>query len=258
MIARNMKSLTIAISFAFIISAFVFSPLVDAQTNTENVLVSLNGPSVVGTLRVSTYSATIIDAENRAWDYKVFITSKSNMTGASPLEASPINGTVTPGNNTFSFEITAPQAKGELNIHINCTSGSYYYTKIHKIFVVTPISLSVEVNNPTNVEIKNATVQFFVDGNEIDKQVLLSIGAGQSTKVSSEWISKDKTPGWHTSKILIDMNGDGTIDTNMGDMIVNDRFYIEGSADWMFALTILVGLTALIIGFGYLSKRKLK
>jgi hypothetical protein len=221
-------------------------------------MISLNGPSVVGTLRVGTYSASLVDAENRVWDYKVFITSSSNTSGASPLADSPINGTVTPENNTFSFDITAPQAKGELNIHINCTSGSYYYNKVHKIYVVTPISFSVDVNNPTNVEIKNATVQFFVDDVEFDKQVILSLGAGQSTQVSSEWISKDKTPGWHTSKILIDLNGDGMIDTNVGDKIIDDRFYIEGSTNWIFALTVLVGLTALIIGFGYISKRKIK
>lgn len=108
------------------------------------------------------------------------------------------------------------------------------------------------------MEIKNATVQFYINDLEIEKKTIQSIGAGQTITVTSEWISNDKKPGWYTSKIMIDMNGDGKIDTNTGDIIVEDRFYIEGNRNWFFALIVLVGIIALIIGFGYLSKRKIK
>jgi hypothetical protein len=232
-------------------------PTVNAQSNTTDVRIHLNGPSVLGTLRTGTYSVTFVDPNYQTWTYKAYITA-ANTTGASPLINSPINGTLTSENNTFTFDVTAQQDSGELDIHINCTSGSLYYEKVQTIPVVYPIALNVEINNPSNVEINNATIQFYVDGSEIDKQIIQTIGPRQNTKVSSEWISNDKEPGWHDSKIVVDLNGDGIIDTQAGDMIVEDRFYIEGGKDWIFASTVLIGLIALIIGFVYISKRKMK
>ncbi|MBA3045550.1 MAG: hypothetical protein KKH41_06765 [Candidatus Thermoplasmatota archaeon] len=248
--------------FAFAIFALLLMPIiyssVNAQTNVTNVQMHVNGPSVLGTLRSGTYSATFVDPENRDWDYKVYITA-SNTTGASPLIDTPINGTLNSENNTFSFDITSQQAVGELNIHINCTRGSSYYEKVQKIYVVSPVSLSFEVNNPSNVDVKNATVQFFVDGQEIDSQIISLIGARQTTQVSSEWISKDKEPGWHDSRIVVDLNGDGTVDTSAGDQIIDGRFYVEGGSNWMISILILlIGGFVLIFGFAYISKHKIK
>jgi len=232
-------------------------PVTSAQTSATDVQIQLYGPSALGSLRTSTYSATFIDPNNRDWNYKVYITA-ANTTGASPLFASPINGTISKDNNTFSFDVTAQKDTGELEIHINCTSGSLVYEKIQKVYVVSPIKLAANIKNPSNVEIHNATVQFFVDGTEIDKQVIQTIGAGQNTSVESEWISYDKEPGWHDSRIVVDLNSDGVIDTQAGDLIINDKFYIEGGNDWVFAITVFIGLIALIVGIGFISKRKMK
>jgi hypothetical protein len=224
-------------------------PAANAQSNTTDVRLHLTGPSVLGTLRTGAYSVTFIDPDSRIWTYKAYITA-ANTTGASPLINTPINGTLTTENNSFTFDVTAQQDPGELDIHINCTSGSVYYEKVQSIPVVYPIAFNVDINN--------ATVQFYVDGSEIDKQVIQTIGARQKTKVSSEWITNDQKPGWHDSRIVVDLNGDGVIDTQAGDMIIEDRFYIEGGRDWIFASTVLIGLIALIIGFLYLSKRNIK
>ena len=232
-------------------------PGISAQTTPPDVRMQLYGPSVLGTLRTGTYSATFIDPNYRDWSYKIFITA-DNTTGASPLYASAINGTVTKDNNTVEFDVTSQMKTGQLEIHINCTSGSYVYEKIQTVYVVNPIILNANINNPSNTDIKNATIQFFVDGSEIDKQVLLTIGAKQNTTVETEWISNDKEPGWHDSRITVDINSDGVIDTQAGDIIIDDRFYIEGGSDWVFALTVFIGLIALILGIGYISKRKMK
>jgi hypothetical protein len=247
----------IALASGLMLLALIMSPLTEAQTNVPNIRVYLSGPSVIGTLRSGTYSATMVDPESRSWDYRVYITA-SNTTGASPLFTSPINGTFTPENQTITFDITAQQKAGELEIHINCTIGTLYYEKVQTIYVVPPITIEANVNNPTNVQIKNATVQFYVDGTKIDNQIIPTIGASQTTKVSTEWISKEQTPGWHDTRIVIDLNGDGIIDTHAGDMILDDRFYIQGETDWVFGITVLIGLLALILGMGYISKRKMK
>lgn len=235
----------------------IAGPCISAQTSVKDMTIQLSGPIAIGTLRTSTYTATMNDLSDRDWTYKIYITAE-NTTGASPLIASPINGTVTPENNTFTFDITGQNEAGELEIHINCTSGVYTYQKVQKIYVVQPISLKAEIANPSNVVINNATVQFFVDGIEIDTQIIPSIGANQNTSVESEWIEYDKEPGWHDSRITVDLNSDGVIDAQAGDMIIDREFYIEGGSNWVFILTLFIGLFALIIGIGYISKKKMK
>ncbi len=255
MIGKYLKPVLAILLLSILILQVV--PPVIAQTNATSVRVELKGPPVLGIQNQGEYSATIYDPDNRAWEYTIWITA-SNDTGASPLEELPLNGTLNAGNESFLFNITAMQKPGELEIHVNCTSGNLYYEKIQPIIVVAPIVFNIEINNPTNVVVKNATVQFFVDGIEIDHQTIHTIPARQGTTVTSEWISADKEPGWHDSRILVDINGDGVIDKNVGDMVIEDQFYIEGGKDWVFALTVLIGLAALVIGFGLITKRKIR
>lgn len=255
MSGKHLKSILALMLLSALLLQLV--PTTIAQTNTNNIRVELHGPSVVGVLDRAEYSASITDPDNRAWDYSIWITA-ANDSGASPLKELPANGTMNQGNDTFLFNITAMQKAGELEIHVNCTSGTLYYEKVQPITVVTPIIFNVELKNPSNVIISNATVQFLVNDEEIDFQTIQSIPARQGTTVSSEWISADKEPGWHDSTILVDLNGDGVIDTDVGDMIVEDRFYIEGESDWVFGVTVLIGLAALVIGFGLITKRKIR
>ncbi|HAX95939.1 MAG TPA: hypothetical protein DCY35_05380 [Prolixibacteraceae bacterium] len=253
-----MKPTQIAIAFLLVtIICVSFSQTAIAQVDTSDIRTHLNGPSTLGTLRSGTYSVTFIDPESRTWSYEVYVTAK-NTTGAFPLKNSPANGTISPGNNTFTFDVTAQQDPGELEIHINYTAGVLNFEKIQKINVVYPISLRIKISNPSNVEINNATVQFFVDGIEIDKQVVAIIPANQAVDVESEWISFDKESGWHDSRIVVDINNDGIIDTHSGDIIVDDRFYIEGDDSWLFGVIVAIGVIILIFGFGYISRQKMK
>jgi hypothetical protein len=76
--------------------------------------------------------------------------------------------------------------------------------------------------------------------------------------VSGEWISDDKAPGWHETEVWVDLNSDGDIDTNTGDMIVIDRFYVEGRSTWLNWLIVIVGFVALTVGLMYISKQKIR
>lgn len=250
------KSISIGLAVLFMANLLIL-PAISAQTTPPDVRMQLFGPKDLGTLRTGTYSATFIDPNYRDWSYKVYI-SADNLTGASPVYASALNGTITRDNNTFEFDITAPMKAGLLEIHINCTSGIYVYEKTQIVNVVDPITVSAKISNPSNIVINNATVQFYVDGTEIDQQVIQAIGAKSNTSVETEWISSDKEPGWHDSRITVDLNSDGVIDTQAGDIIIDDRFYVEGGSDWVFAITVFIGLIALILGIGYISKRKMK
>ena len=256
MSSRNTIKTLAALLLLSVLIMQVIPPVI-AQTNATGVQVQLNGPPVIGTLRGGDYTGTIIDPEGRQWSYMVYVDGP-NITGASPLEPEALNGTLSPGNYSFSFNITGMQRAGVIDIHVNCTSGNLYYEKVQPIIVVTPITINAEIKNPSNVVVNNVTVQFLVDGVEIEKQVISSIPAMQTKTIFSEWIETDKEPGWHDSTILVDLNGDGVIDIEAGDMIVEDRFFIEGGNDWIFALTVLVGLTLLVVGFGLISRRKIR
>ena len=259
MIAMSSKNVMKTFVAILLLSMLIMQtiPPVLAQTNATGVLVQLNGPQVIGSLRGGEYTGVIIDPENREWDYKVYVDG-ANITGATPLEPLAVNGTLSPGNYSFSFNITGMQRAGILDIHVNCTSGTLDYEKVQPIIVEAPIIISAEIKNPSNVIVNNVTAQFLIDGTEFDHQIINSIPAMQTTTITSEWIATDKEPGWHDSTILVDLNGDGIIDLEAGDMIVEDRFYIEGGSDWVFALTVLVGLTILIVGFGLITRRKIR
>ena len=77
-----------------LVALFLFQiavPITSAEITAKDVRVHISGPSVLGTENSGHYSATIVDPQNRNWNYQVFIT-EDNTTGASPLEGSPATG----------------------------------------------------------------------------------------------------------------------------------------------------------------------
>ena len=171
-----------------------------------------------------------------------------------------MTGYITRGNWTFQFNLTSQSIPGDLTIHIICTSttGSFWYLKKETITVVEPVIISATIQNPTNTDVKNATVHFLVDGVEIDSQEISSINSRQSIDVNGEWISADKEPGWHDSEVRVDLSSDGLIDKAAGDIVITDRFYIEGESNWLTWLAVAFGMLALVAGLTFISKRKVK
>ena len=258
MAQRSLCMLTLV--FAMFIACILPMALnASAEGNVKDVRLHITGSDVLSTNKVSYYTATLVDPQEREWEYEMWV-SADNETGASPTADSPATGNITRGNWTFQFNLTSQSIPGDLTIHINCTSttGSFWYMKEETITVVEPVIISATIQNPTNTDVKNATVYFFVDGVEIGSQTIGSINSHQSMDVNGEWISADKEPGWHDSEVMVDLNGDGIIDKSTGDMIITNRFYIEGESSWLTWLVVAFGLLALVAGLTFISKRKVR
>jgi hypothetical protein len=249
------KTLTIMLVGLFIMQALAAFP---AQELATDVRIHLSGPAVLGVEKSGHYYATLVDPQNREWVYKVFVTAE-NTTGASPLEASPVTGNLTAENKTFEFDLTSQAKSGDLVIHVNCTSveDSSWFESTDRIDVVTPVVIKTMITNPTDTQINNATVNIYVDGVKIDDQTL-SLAPNQGQEVSADWIVVEKTPGWHDFKFEVDLNSDGVIDVTAGDTVMADKFYVEGGGTIFLWLIIFAGLLALVAGFYFISKRKLR
>jgi hypothetical protein len=253
----KVKVLMIVLLLTLSLAPFLQSTM--AEGTVKDVKLHLSGLEVLGTGKSDQYSATLVDPQNRNWGYEVFVTAE-NITGAMPLEETPATGNLTALNRSFKFDITTPMVSGELTININISSesGEQWYLKKQTIEVVAPVTIMATVDNPSDMDVRNATVRFYVDGEKIDTQTIGAIPAGQFTEVRAEWITAYKPPGWHDSKIEVDLNGDGIIDQSMGDTVISDKFFVEGGENWIVWITILVGLVALLLGVRYISKRKIK
>ncbi len=253
----KIKVLLIALMLGFCATQLAYPTLADG--NVTDIKLHLTGAEVLGTQKHGLYSGTLVDPLNRQWKYEVYVTAE-NVTGALPLEAAPTTGNLTATNKTFAFDVTAPVIPGELTIHVNISSadGNLWYEKTEIIDVVSPVIISTTIINESNIDVKNATVKFYIDDEEIDSQTIGAIPGGQSIDVSAEWITAEKSPGWHSSRIEVDINADGVIDQTLGDRVITDTFYVEGGTSWVLWLIILLGLVVLLLGIRSISKRKLK
>ena len=143
---------------------------------------------------------------------------------------------------------------------MNCSSktGGFVYIKTETIEVVSPVIIHATMQNPTDFEMYNCTVRFFVDNEIIDQQTIKVIPPGKFQDVTAEWISADKAPGSHSTRIEIDLNGDGVIDTSSGDKVITGKFFVEGGTSTFVLAMIGIGLLALVAGIYLISKRKMK
>ncbi len=248
------KYIPIVIALAFISMAFIGS-MVSAEGNADDVLLHVSGPDVLAHNSQGHYDITLIDPQDRNWAYSVHIDAR-NITGASPLEIEPITGNLTAGNDTFSADITAMTNLGEMIMIVNVSSptGTLWQTREFDINVIEPVVISTKILNSGEVNIKNASVEFYVDDVLISTDTLSYLGAGESTTLTSNWVSEDIDDGWHTSTIIVDVNDDGIIDPIMGDIKVSEDFFVEGS-NVSATLFILIGISALLIGMILINKK---
>ncbi len=241
------KYVHLIVAFTFI-SMVLLGSVVSAEGNVDDIRIHVRGSDILAQDSTSNYEITLMDPQDRNWAYSVHIDA-DNITGASPLEIEPIAGNLTSGNDTFSANIGAMSNIGDMVMIINVTSpsGALWYVREFEIKVIEPIVISAEIFNSGDVDIRNATVEFYVDDDLISTDTLAYLPAGGSTKMSSQWVSEEIADGWHTSTVLVDVNDDGITDPGMGDIEINDKFYVEGS-NMSATLYIILGITALFFG----------
>jgi hypothetical protein len=251
------KALFITAILLFATLAIQFQQSVQAEGNIVDIKVHVSGEPVLGIGGMSTYTGTLVDTKNRNWNYTIYVASETgaNISGAEPSESAPATGNLTAVNKTFTFDVTAPLDPGDLIVYINISSltGDHWYRTTETITVVRPVTISATVDNPSDMRVNNATVRFYVNGDLIDTQNIDQIAPAESTDVSAEWIMEKVPPGWHDTRIEIDLDNDME-----PEWVIQDRFYVEGGGTLILYLTIFFGLIAMVAGIYYISKRKMR
>ena len=219
----------IILTLTLLLAISIFSG-VQAQSDSE-VRIYVFGPANVATNSVTSFDVNVVGgpgSDGGNYSLKVYLEG-TNLTGAKPTKSSPLTPKSETGN--FTINVTAPRSSQTITLVINATSQKdserMYSEYRHEIQVIEPIVISAKIENTGDVDLRNVVVKFYVDGDYIGDQSITYLGAKNSTTISYEWLATGVQPGRHEVIITVDMNGDGVIDEQDGDLVISKYFYKE-------------------------------
>lgn len=239
------------LALSIIIVSFLAISSVNAQQDSE-VRIYVFGPEIAATGSVSVFDVNVVGGPADAggnYSIEAYLEG-TNLTGAMPIRASPY--TVESNTGNFTVNVTAPRIPQTMSLVINATSileGSRAYSETkYEIRVVEPIVLSARIENTGSLGLENLAVKFYVDNEFVGNGTISSITAGNSTTVSYDWLVADIASGRHEIRITVDMNGDGIIKVNDGDIVTISYFYREYGAIHP-AIIAIVGVLMVFVIF---------
>jgi hypothetical protein len=233
-----------------------FASMTASADGNANLRLYIKGPDVAGVDASQSYEVVVVGADSGAWKYEYYLDG-DNLTGASPLKASPNTANVS--GTSFTATVTLPSVVGEVSLFVNISSASttpvLWQTIVKKIDVVKPISLQCQVKNPTQTTLNSIPYQVYVDGSIVDNSTLEVLAAGATVNVSSAWYVKEPSEGEHFVVYRFDVDGDGTYGSN-GDLAVSYSFYTKSpGTNYTLLLTSIAAVLTLAVG-AILIKRK--
>ncbi len=152
--------------------------------------------------------------------------------------------------------ITAPSTAGTYRLVVVFTytlddGDSQTETKEALLKVVEPITLSIDITNNSNVDLKELLLDFYVDGVKVnDDPVEATVAAGSTTTVTYDYAADSISTGSHTFKVMV--SDDSLIVNNITGLDENHTFYVgHSSYGWlnilMFVFLIIIVLMAVYI-----------
>ncbi len=219
------------------------APVATAQTAVTGVI---TGPSALAPGGNSTYHLNATGgpgaSTNGNFTIKYFLRAP-DLTGGLPQESSP--GSQTNATGTFKMNVTAPQAEETvvLVVIVNSTSAgiSETATLTYSITVVTPIVLTATFTNSGHAAALNVTVKFYVDGTLVGTTNVGRIEPGASATATLSFLPVGLGVGTHQVVAKADLNKNGIIEPDKGEVAVSDVFYKEGAQlTWGWAIVIII------------------
>ena len=184
---------------------------------------------------------------------KYYITG-TDTAGGVPIKSSP--GTVA-GNpaGRFEFNITAPQREQVITVvvEINSTAGPRFEkaTVTRAVTVITPIVLAATFRNDGGAAAVNITVTFYVDGKLAGTAKISRIQPKATATATFSYLPVGLAPGAHSVRVEADLNKNGVIEADKGEVAVLDVFYKKDfELTWPYAGVIIVAtvsISALVI-----------
>jgi hypothetical protein len=220
----------VILSLMLITSFIVLTQPVIAQ---EEVRVFITGPDSIPTNISVEYTVRIVggpaehlgENETANWSFQAQIISKI------PSSAKPEPETGNSTENIFKINVSAPNDKNTLSLEINGTSSngtavnwSGAVVKEIEIFRPIPVNITAMIFNPTDIDIRDALISFYVDGEMVGNKTE-GFSANSSKEVYYEWVASKDDKGEHLVEVRI--NEDGTLlEFNNGNNVITQTIYI--------------------------------
>lgn len=172
-------------------------------------------------------------------------------------KVSPSSGSLESGESQ-TLKVTAPTTKGTYTLEVTFTEkytdseGTEHtatFTDKVKIYVVTPVTLSLTVENKGTVDIDGADVEWYVDGKVVeDSSTSLSVDAGDSATITYKLDPTGLSHGKHT---FYAKAADGSFVSINGLDEEQTFYYDQGDYDYLnyvvFAILIILVLVAIYV-----------
>lgn len=216
----------------------------------EAVTGTLEGPSAVAPGATATFFVNASGgpaSEGGNFTIKYYLTG-ADLTEAPPSPSAP--GTSTNQTGGFTFNVTAPQKEQTVTlvVEVNSTSGTRFErtTLSRAIAVITPIVLTATFSNGGGAAAVTVPVKFYVDGKFVGETNISRIEPKATGTATLTWLPVGLGPGTHSVRVEADLNKNGIIEPDKGEVAVLDVFYRKepelswGLAGAIMAVTILI------------------
>ncbi|TLZ59138.1 MAG: hypothetical protein E6K16_07595, partial [Methanobacteriota archaeon] len=155
----------------------------------------------------------------------------------------------------FMFNITAPQKEQVITVVAEITSaaGSRAETATvsTRVTVIVPIVFTATFRNAGGAAAVDVPVKFFIDGRIAGATNISRIDPATSGTAKLTYLPVGLTPGTHTVRAEADLNRNGVIEPEKGEVAVFDVFYKKDfELTWPWAILIMlitVSLSFLVI-----------
>ena len=246
-----MRTGILALIAVAVVAASVLTPAprAVAQAAVSGVLSGTNAlpPGGTGVFLLNATGGPAPEA-NGNFSISYYVTG-SDLGGASPLKATP--GTATSdARGKFHFNITAPQREQAVTlvVEINSTAGtrSEKATITHSVTIITPIVLRATFRNDGSSAAVNVSARFYVDGKFVGTVNIGRVEPGGRATASFSYLPVGLGPGGHTARVDADLNRNGVIEADKGEVVVLDVFYKKDfELTWPWAGLIIIVTVAL-------------
>lgn len=221
--------------FLFVILLIV--PILSSASNITVGPVTISGPTKVSIGSQFNYTVNVQQIFNH---YKIiFILSGYNLTGASPINPQYLNGTFSPQN----FSIRAPDTETTLFLFFQIVaylnSQVFYYNITRTVQVLDYTNLTAKIYNPTQFEIKDLNVSFYVNNKYVGSSIV-NISANSTEIVTYDWVSGILPSGIYTVTIKVN---------NPAIKIVkgNYNIVIQAGNPYIFYVYVIIIIIVVII-----------
>lgn len=233
-----------------ILAASLLGLVVQGQ---ETLAAIIEGPPAVRIGATETYNVTVTGGPGAAGGnvtVQYYLTG-SDLTGARPTQSAP-GSAMAQNATTVTLNVTAPTRDQVVTLvaEVNSSKGASFEvtTATKGITVLTPIELTATFRNTATVAAVNVSVAFSVDGSSAGTTTIRRIEPGSTGAATVFWLPVGLAAGCHTVTATADLNRDGRIDPEVGEVQTSSPF-CKSTPDLPWAVIIIIVGGLVFVGF---------